>query len=63
MADYNPPELLNNEQYNALIAARMRILPEHIGWVVNLIGAERAVLCTSIPEHIRAGMRRKTTRT
>jgi predicted nucleic acid-binding protein len=45
--------------YNALNAARMRVLPEHINWVVNLIGAERAVSCTSLPEHVRAAIRRK----
>jgi predicted nucleic acid-binding protein len=48
--------------YNALTAARMRILPEHIEWVVSLIGAERAVLCTSLPEHVRTAIRRKGTK-
>lgn len=53
-------EQLAEATYNALRDARMRVLPEHIDWVVNLIGAERAIQCTSLPEHIRAGLMRKT---
>jgi predicted nucleic acid-binding protein len=45
--------------YSALSTARMRVLPEHIDWVVNLIGAERAVLCLSLPAHVRAAAQRK----
>jgi predicted nucleic acid-binding protein len=56
-------EQLAEATYNALRDARMRVLPEHIDWVVNLIGAERAILCTSLPEHIRAGLQRKTPKT
>jgi predicted nucleic acid-binding protein len=52
-------ELLAEAVYRALIAARMRVLPGHIDWVVNLIGAERAVLCTSLPGHARAAAQRK----
>jgi predicted nucleic acid-binding protein len=52
-------ERLAEAAYNALSAARMRVLPEHIDWVVNLIGAERTVLCTSLPAHVRAAAQRK----
>jgi predicted nucleic acid-binding protein len=52
-------ELLAEAVYRALNAARMRVLPEHIDWVVNLIGAERAVLCTSLPGNTRAAAQRK----
>ena len=52
-------EQLAQATYSALSAARMRVLPEHIDWVVNLIGAERAVLCTSLPGHVRAAAQRK----
>lgn len=55
-------EQLAEATYRALSAARMRVPPEHIDWVVNLIGAERAVLCTSLPEHVRAALRRKMTK-
>jgi predicted nucleic acid-binding protein len=56
-------ERLPEAVYGALSAARMRVLPEHIDWVVNLIGAERAVLCTSLPGHVRDAARRKTDKT
>jgi predicted nucleic acid-binding protein len=55
-------EQLADATYNALSAARMRVLPEHIDWVVNLIGAERAVLCTSLPAHVRAAIQRNATK-
>jgi hypothetical protein len=35
----------------------MRVLAHHVDWVVNLIGAERAVLCASLPSHVRAPTR------
>lgn len=39
---------------NALQLARMRILPHHVEWVIGLIGTERATLCTSLPNSVRA---------
>jgi predicted nucleic acid-binding protein len=45
--------------YSALNSARMRVLPEHIDWVVQLIGVERAVLCTSLPGHVRVAAQRE----
>jgi len=56
-------ERLAEATYNALSAARMRVLPEHIDWVVNLIGAKRAVLCPSLPGHVRAAAWQKIART
>ncbi|HEV7599519.1 MAG TPA: hypothetical protein VGO49_04590 [Bradyrhizobium sp.] len=56
-------ERLADATYSALSAARMRVLPEHIDWVVNLIGVERTVLCTSLPGHVRAAAQRKIVKT
>jgi predicted nucleic acid-binding protein len=39
--------------YNALIGARMRVLEQHIDWVVKLIGDERVAACTSLPASAR----------
>lgn len=38
---------------NALRTARMRVLPHHIAWVVELIGAREAASCISLPRSIR----------
>jgi predicted nucleic acid-binding protein len=38
---------------NALQIGRMRVLPEHIPWVVGLIGDKNASTCRSIPERSR----------
>lgn len=56
-------ERLAEATYNALSAARMRVLPEHINWVVELIGVERTVLCTSLPAHVRAAAQWKIDKT
>jgi predicted nucleic acid-binding protein len=40
--------------FKALVDGRMRVLPEHLGWVVGLIGDERAAQCLSLPAHVRA---------
>ena len=45
---------LANAIYRALTDARMRVLAEHSDWVVALIGKERAVTCSSLPQHTRA---------
>lgn len=38
---------------NALQLARMRVLPHHIGWVIELIGEKQAALCASLPRSTR----------
>ncbi len=40
--------------FNALYAGRMRVLPHHVGWVVNLIGPQRAAQCPSLPRSVRS---------
>lgn len=35
---------------NALRIARMKVLPEHLEWVVNLIGEDKARACASLPK-------------
>ena len=39
--------------FNALYYGRMRVPACHIGWVVNLIGSERAEQCASLPRSAR----------
>lgn len=34
---------------NALQKARMRVLPEHVGWIVSVIGQDNASACRSLP--------------
>lgn len=38
---------------NALQIARMRVLPHHRKWVLDLIGPDQAALCTSLPGSVR----------
>lgn len=38
---------------NALTEARMRVLPQHLDWVVNLVGPENAANCNSLPRSVR----------
>ena len=40
--------------FNALRYGRMRVLPHHLQWVVDLIGRERAARCTSLPRSVRS---------
>lgn len=40
--------------FNALCHGRMRVFAHHVEWVVELIGRERAGLCTSLPRRNRA---------
>lgn len=42
---------------NALQNARMRVLPHHRQWVLDLIGSEHAARCMSLPRSIRAMVR------
>ena len=39
--------------FNALSAGRMRVPATDYQRVVTIIGAERAKLCTSLPDHVR----------
>lgn len=39
--------------FNALYHGRMRVLSQHVNWVVNLIGPERAAQCVSLPKAVR----------
>jgi predicted nucleic acid-binding protein len=48
------PRLHAEAVFKALIDGRMRVLLEHLDWVVRLIGIERAAQCLSLPAHIRA---------
>jgi len=48
--------------HNALIGARMRVLDQHMDWVVRLIGDERAVVCSSLPEITRQQARARLLR-
>ena len=38
---------------NALLNARMRVLPQHVEWVIGLIGQDEAARCTSLPRLVR----------
>ena len=46
---------LTDAVFNALCNGRMRVLPQHVSWVVSLVGAERAQLCVSLPRAARVG--------
>lgn len=37
----------------ALSQARMRVFPQHVNWIVSLIGNDKAAACTSLPAHVR----------
>jgi predicted nucleic acid-binding protein len=39
--------------FDALQQARMRVLPQHLDWVVTLIGQDRAQVCPSLPRIVR----------
>jgi predicted nucleic acid-binding protein len=39
--------------FQALHTARMRVLPDHVDWVVALIGIDRAMQCPSLPKGAR----------
>lgn len=43
-------EGLSAAVFNSLRISRMRVLPEHVDWVVNLIGEANARLCRSLPK-------------
>jgi predicted nucleic acid-binding protein len=50
---YLGKEMLVNAVFNALQKGRMGVLSQHVRWVVDLIGPERAAQCTSLPKAIR----------
>jgi len=41
--------------FSALTGARMRVLPHHVAWVIDLIGPERTRDCPSLPRSSRYG--------
>ncbi len=45
---------LSDAVFKALFEGRMRVFPRHLDWVVDLIGSERARLCSSLPGSVRA---------
>jgi predicted nucleic acid-binding protein len=47
--------------FNALCLGRMRVLPQHVDWIVGLIGSDRAVLCTSLPSSVRTRISKEAT--
>jgi predicted nucleic acid-binding protein len=46
-------EGLGDALHKALMSARMRVPPQCIPWVVDMIGADRVMACESIPRSIR----------
>jgi predicted nucleic acid-binding protein len=50
-------EKLADAVFNALCHGRMRVFPQHVEWVVALIGVERARLCVSLPASVRLSKR------
>lgn len=49
------PERLAEAVFDALRHGRMRVLPRHLEWVVDLMGPERARQCKSLPRSVRSG--------
>jgi hypothetical protein len=47
-------EWLANGVFSALQDARTRVLPQHVKWVVKLLGQERALQCPSLPKAARS---------
>jgi predicted nucleic acid-binding protein len=50
-------EVLADTVFNALCHGRMRVLPQHVDWVVGLIGVDRAGQCTSLTKSVRMSER------
>jgi hypothetical protein len=46
-------ELLADAVFRALRDGRMGVAARHLGWVLQLIGEERAALCESLPRRVR----------
>jgi predicted nucleic acid-binding protein len=49
------PDLLR-EAVNKSLEAHMRVFPEHINWLVELLGVEAVSRCESVPASIRASL-------
>ncbi len=47
-------DTLADAAFNALCQGRMRVPAPYVEWVVNLIGAERAAQCRSLPASVRS---------
>jgi predicted nucleic acid-binding protein len=47
------PEGVADAVFKALRDARMSVLPHHLGWVVQLVGTDRAAECRSLPRAAR----------
>ncbi|MGH9502240.1 MAG: hypothetical protein ACRD20_05260 [Terriglobales bacterium] len=50
---YLGKEMLSNAVFNALHKGRMSVLPQHVKWVIELIGPARAEACVSLPKSVR----------
>jgi predicted nucleic acid-binding protein len=48
------PEVLRESVFRALQDAQMGALPQHLDWIVEVIGRERAALCPSLPQRVRS---------
>jgi len=48
------PERLSEAVFRALQEGKMGVLSDHLAWVVDLIGEERAALCPSLPRRARS---------
>jgi len=46
-------ELLAEAVFKALRDGRMRVFPQNLEWVFNLIGPEQAQACVSLPSSVR----------
>lgn len=46
-------ELLSEAVFRALRDGRMAVLPQHLGWIVGMIGEDRAAVCPSLPRRAR----------
>jgi len=44
--------------FNALYNGRMRVPPQHVEWVVGLIGRDKAAECSSLPRAVRRPQQR-----
>ena len=47
------PSRLSEAVFTALTRARMRVPPNYLPWVVDLIGADNVVKCNSLPRSVR----------
>jgi predicted nucleic acid-binding protein len=50
-------DALADTVFNALCHGRMRVLPQHVEWVIGLIGVDRAGQCTSLTKSVRMSER------